>query len=93
MIKEAELDFGKDQNFLNHQRGSSLDKDKLIMLKMNSTWKTQYKHGHTQQIKIAIIGANQSFGEEEIVNRKKKRQSKAIVKSSFAEIIAIPLSV
>jgi hypothetical protein len=61
------------------------------MLKMNSTWKTKYKHGHTQQIRVALIGANQSFGEEEILNRKKKRQSRAIVKSSFAEIILIPV--
>ena len=76
----------------NSQKGT-LNFDRMNMLDVNSAWKRKFVKKHTQQIKIALINTNQTFGEEEFVEKKPTRQFRAIVKSSSAELLYVSFTV
>jgi len=42
---------------------------------------------------MAILGAGQGFGEDEVVNKSPVRRSKAVVKSLNAEVLILPIEV
>ena len=74
------------------QRGT-LNFDRINMLSVNSAWKRKFNQKHTQQVKVALISANQTFGEEEFAQNKPTRQFRAIVKSSSAELLYVSFTV
>lgn len=63
------------------------------MLSVNSAWKRKFNQKHTQQVKVALINASQTFGEEEFAQKKPTRQFRAVVKSSSAELLYVSFTV
>lgn len=63
------------------------------MLRMNPIWRKKYKKFVTEYIRCALLGSNQTFGEEEIINKQPQRHFRAKVVSFSADVIAIPTKV
>jgi hypothetical protein len=56
---------------------------------MNTIWKDQYSKAKSRQVRVALLGPQQSFGDEDFVQLASKRSTKAVIKSQTAEIIVV----
>jgi len=56
---------------------------------MNTIWKDQYSKANCRRVRVALLGPQQSFGDEDFIQLASKRSVKAIVKSQTAEIVVV----
>jgi len=69
--------------------GQVMTLQKAQLVHMNAIWKDQYSKAKARQVRVALLGPQQSFGDEDFVQLASKRSTKAVVKSQNAEIIVV----
>lgn len=62
---------------------------KAQLVHMNTIWKDQYSKAKSRQVRVALLGPQQSFGDEDFVLLANKRSTKAVIKSQTAEVIVV----
>jgi len=90
--KADEIEFGNKMSKEREIMAGSIDMSNSL-LNMNTVWRKKYKKLMTDYIRCAILGANQTFGEEEIINKQPRRHFRAVVKSSSVDLLMIPTKV
>lgn len=77
----------------NNKTNNNPDADKEKLVEMNAIWRNQHHQAQKQNIKMALLGANQSIGEEELFTNSDVRKSKAVVKTSTIELFSVTAAV
>ena len=94
MTKKTDVKVEEDEAFkLTAGKRQPLNFEKAQLMFMNSMWKSQFEKMQSKDVRVALLGAGQSFGEEELINDNEFRQSKATVKSLVADLLFISLEV
>ena len=94
MTKKTDIKVEEDEAFkLTAGKRHPLNFEKAQLMFVNSMWKSQFEKMQTKDVRVALLGAGQSFGEEELVTDNEFRQSKATVKSQLADLLVISLEV
>lgn len=94
MTKKTDIKVEEDEAFkLTAAKRQPLNFEKAQLMFVNSMWKSQFEKMQSKDVRVALLGAGQSFGEEELITDNEFRQSKATVKSQVADLLVISLEV
>jgi len=94
LTKKTDVKIEEDEVFkLTAKKRQPFNFDKAQYMMVNSVWKNQYEKMQSQDIRVALLGAGQNFGEEELIGDSEIRFSKAKVKSQTADLLVISLEV
>jgi len=95
VTKEANVKKSEEEAYFvkNNKTNNNPDADKEKLVEMNAIWRNQHNQAKKQTLKMALLGANQSIGEEEIFTNSEVRKSKAVVKTSTVELFSVTAAI